>query len=83
MGKGQKGSGTIAYTIDFTRRSRRQFLKLPTQIQHRIQPHIDALGIEPRPSGYINSKDSLTAIESVLVHIASFTKFKMRSLLYL
>ncbi len=56
MGKSQKGSGTIAYTIDFTRRSRRQFLKLPAQIQHRIQPHIDALETEPRPSGCIKLK---------------------------
>ena len=33
MGKSEKGSGVVAYTINFTRRSRRQFLKLPTQIQ--------------------------------------------------
>lgn len=56
MGKSKKRSGVIAYTIDFTRRSRRQFLKLPAQIQNRISPHIDALGTEPRPSGCIKLK---------------------------
>ena len=56
MEKNQKRNRIVAYTINFTRRSRRQFLKLSSQIQHRIQPHIDALGTEPRPSRCIKRK---------------------------
>ena len=57
MGKRQERGRIVVYTINFTSRSRRQFLKLLSQIQQRIQPHIDALSTEPRPSKCVKLKN--------------------------
>ena len=41
----------MAYTVEFSPHSARQFAKLPTSTQNRIKPHIDALAENPRPPG--------------------------------
>lgn len=41
----------MAYQIEFSKRAERQFEALPQQIQNRLQPRIDALALDPRPSG--------------------------------
>lgn len=41
----------MTYTVEFSPSARKMFKKLPQDLQDRIQPKIDALAIEPRPSG--------------------------------
>jgi len=41
----------VAYTVEFSTAARRQFRKLPRNVQTIIQPEIDALADEPRPHG--------------------------------
>jgi mRNA interferase RelE/StbE len=41
------------YQIEFVKQAVKQFKALPTQEQERLQPRIDALATEPRPSGVV------------------------------
>ena len=41
----------MTYTIEFTPRARRDFKALPPEVQKRMQPRINALAEQPRPSG--------------------------------
>lgn len=41
------------YAIEFTRSARKELKKLSTEILHRIVPKIDALSLEPFPSGCV------------------------------
>jgi mRNA interferase RelE/StbE len=41
------------YQIEFVKQAVKQFKALPTQEQERLQPKIDALATEPRPSGVV------------------------------
>ncbi|MDZ8237531.1 MAG: type II toxin-antitoxin system RelE/ParE family toxin [Nostoc sp. ChiQUE01a] len=41
----------MTYTVEFSPSARKMFKKLSQYFQDRIQPKIDALAIEPRPSG--------------------------------
>ncbi|PSB46866.1 type II toxin-antitoxin system mRNA interferase toxin, RelE/StbE family [Cyanosarcina cf. burmensis CCALA 770] len=41
----------MTYQVEFSRQAQKQFDALPRQIQQRLQPQIDTLAEEPRPSG--------------------------------
>jgi len=41
----------VTYQVEFSRQAQKQFEALPRQIQQRLQPQIDTLVEEPRPSG--------------------------------
>lgn len=41
------------YQIEFVKQAVKQFKALPTQDRERLQPKIDALATEPRPSGVV------------------------------
>ena len=41
----------MTYKTEFSKRALKQFEKLPSNIQERIQLKIDELTIEPRPNG--------------------------------
>ncbi|MFN6531162.1 type II toxin-antitoxin system RelE/ParE family toxin [Nostoc sp. ChiSLP03a] len=41
----------MTYTVEFSPSARKMFKKLSQYLQDCIQPKIDALAIEPRPSG--------------------------------
>lgn len=41
----------MTYSIDFSKVARKQFKKLPLDVQVRIQNKINELAIEPRPNG--------------------------------
>ena len=41
----------MKYAVSFLPAARREFLRLPSPIQARLQPHIDALADNPRPHG--------------------------------
>lgn len=41
----------MIYAVSLLPAARRQFLDLPTPLQTRLQPHIDALADNPRPHG--------------------------------
>lgn len=41
----------MTYNIDFSKVARKQFKKLPLDVQVRIQNKINELAIEPRPNG--------------------------------
>ncbi len=43
----------MTYQIDFSRLAEKQFEALPTQVQQRLQPRIDALAEAPRPPGVL------------------------------
>jgi mRNA interferase RelE/StbE len=43
----------MTYRIEFVKQAAKQFKALPTQEQQRLQYKIDALAIEPRPSGVV------------------------------
>jgi mRNA interferase RelE/StbE len=43
----------VTYQIDFSRLAEKQFEALPTQVQQRLQPRIDALAEAPRPPGVL------------------------------
>lgn len=43
----------MAHRIEMTRRARRDLKKLPHETRVRIQPHIDALALTPRPHDVI------------------------------
>jgi mRNA interferase RelE/StbE len=43
----------MTYRIEFVKQAAKQFKALPTQEQQRLQYKIDALEIEPRPSGVV------------------------------
>ena len=49
------------YNVQITPAARKQLDKLDKQIQHRLQPKIDELAIEPRPHGVkkLAGKDDL------------------------
>jgi mRNA interferase RelE/StbE len=39
------------YRIEFASSAARQFRQLPSDVQRRLAPDIDALSLEPRPAG--------------------------------
>jgi mRNA interferase RelE/StbE len=41
----------MSYQIEFTRPADKQLKALPVNVQERLQPKIDALAQEPRPTG--------------------------------
>lgn len=41
----------MTYKVEFSPSARKMFKKLPQDLQDHIQPKIDALATEPRPSG--------------------------------
>jgi mRNA interferase RelE/StbE len=41
----------VAYSVKLSPAAARQFRDLPRQVQERLQPRIDALADDPRPSG--------------------------------
>ncbi len=41
----------MTYSVDFSKVARKQFKKLPSDVQERIQNKINELAIEPRPNG--------------------------------
>ena len=41
----------MSYQVEFSNSARKQFRKLPSDIQKRIQAKINELAIEPRPNG--------------------------------
>jgi mRNA interferase RelE/StbE len=41
----------VSYSVDFSKAARKQFKKLPLDVQERIQSKINELAIEPRPNG--------------------------------
>lgn len=41
----------MAYRVELTPRAKRDLKSLASQIQSRLQPHIDALAENPRPHG--------------------------------
>ncbi len=41
----------MSYSVDFSKAARKQFKKLPLDVQERIQSKINELAIEPRPNG--------------------------------
>lgn len=49
------------YQIEFSRQADRQFRSLPSQIQQRLKPRIDALATVPRPHG----SEKLSGIEQL------------------
>ncbi len=48
----------MAYRIEFSKRAEKEFESLPLQIQIRLQHRIDALALDPRPSGVKQLKDA-------------------------
>ncbi|MGI8505138.1 MAG: type II toxin-antitoxin system RelE family toxin [Hassallia sp.] len=40
----------MTYTVEFSKGARKQFIKLPLDVQKRIQTKINDLAIEPRPN---------------------------------
>jgi mRNA-degrading endonuclease RelE of RelBE toxin-antitoxin system len=49
------------YGIEWTTRAAKEFLKLPRQVQERLQGPIDRLAILPRPIGCKNPEDAKDA----------------------
>lgn len=43
----------MAYRIELSRQADRQLRKLPRAVQERLGRTIDALGLNPRPDGYL------------------------------
>jgi mRNA interferase RelE/StbE len=41
----------VTYSVEFSKGARKQFIKLPIDVQKRIQTKINDLAIEPRPNG--------------------------------
>ena len=41
----------MTYSLDFSKVARKQFKKLPSDLQERIEIKINELAIEPRPTG--------------------------------
>jgi mRNA interferase RelE/StbE len=41
----------VSYEVEFSRGAKKQFRKLPIDVQQRIQTKINELAIEPRPNG--------------------------------
>ncbi|MBN3897748.1 MAG: type II toxin-antitoxin system RelE/ParE family toxin [Nostoc sp. NOS(2021)] len=41
----------MSYEVKFSRGAKKQFRKLPIDVQQRIQTNINDLAIEPRPNG--------------------------------
>ncbi|MEH2158507.1 type II toxin-antitoxin system RelE family toxin [Nostoc sp.] len=41
----------MSYEIKFSKGAKKQFMKLPLDVQERIQTKINDLAIEPRPNG--------------------------------
>jgi mRNA interferase RelE/StbE len=41
----------VSYEVNFSKRAKKQFNKLPLDVQERIQTKINDLTIEPRPNG--------------------------------
>jgi mRNA interferase RelE/StbE len=54
----------VSYKVEFYNSARKQFRKLPPDIQKRIQAKINELAIEPRPNGIkkLQSDDNLYRI---------------------
>lgn len=53
----------VNYRIEFVKQAAKQFKKLSTQDRQRLKPKIDALAIDPRPSGVVKlSGDDLYRI---------------------
>jgi mRNA interferase RelE/StbE len=40
----------VTYSVEFSKGARKQFIKLPIDVQKRIQTKINDLAIEPRPN---------------------------------
>lgn len=47
----------MAHRIELTPRAKRDLKKLPGDARARIQSHIDALALEPRPHGVVKLED--------------------------
>lgn len=47
----------MAHRIELTPRAKRDLKKLPGDARSRIQSHIDALALEPRPHGVVKLED--------------------------
>lgn len=43
----------MTYRVELTPRARRDLRRLPHQVRSRLQPHVDALGQNPRPRGNV------------------------------
>lgn len=43
----------MTYRVEFTRQAAKIFKDLPVREQQRLKPQIDALAVEPRPSGVV------------------------------
>ncbi|MEA5448643.1 type II toxin-antitoxin system RelE/ParE family toxin [Leptolyngbya sp. CCNP1308] len=54
----------MTYRLRFVKRAAKQFQALPEQAKRRIQPKIDALATEPRPTGVtkLSGEDNLYRI---------------------
>lgn len=50
------GTEERKYRIEFTSPATKQFRDLPSKVQDRISPHIDALAANPRPHGALKIK---------------------------
>ncbi len=59
------------YTVRFSPAAGRDFRKLPSSVQAQIQPDIDALATEPRPSGVtkLKGEENLYRIRSGVYRI--------------
>lgn len=55
MGSGQsrggRGPAQIKYTVELETRAKREFLRLPAEVQERITDALDDLESNPRPPG--------------------------------
>ena len=47
----------MAHRIELTPRAKRDLKKLPGDARAKIQPHLDALALEPRPHGVSKLED--------------------------
>ena len=47
----------MAHRIELTPRAKRDLKRLPGDARAKIQPHLDALALEPRPHGVIKLED--------------------------
>jgi mRNA interferase RelE/StbE len=41
----------VAYRLEFVSAAQREFLRLPSGVQRRLEPHLSGLELEPRPRG--------------------------------
>ena len=51
----------MAYRLELAPRALRDLRKVPIQVRERLQPHIEALASDPRPSGVVKLGGELNA----------------------